>query len=76
MQDNPRLDLDDETADILRELQYCAHGPGWHFAAGQVARAQTVALERGWLVPCAIKPGYLSTSPTGKRLLAAWETGR
>jgi hypothetical protein len=32
---------------ILRELKYCAAKPGFRFATGKIAEAQTEALDQG-----------------------------
>lgn len=64
--------LDD---DMRRELCYCREMCGWRFATGQIADAQTAMLDRGWLEPSPIKPGFVGITPLGRRVLAAWETG-
>lgn len=55
--------------DMLRELRYCAAGPGSRHG-GQLGRAQDEAVKRGWLVALPIA----GTSPV--RLLHLTEAGR
>lgn len=60
----------DALEDVLRELRYCAGGPGSQFKKGQIARAQNAALDQGWLGPVVGSPGLLAPTDAGRRFLA------
>jgi len=62
--------LGDALEDVLRELRYCAGGPGSRFKEGQIARAQDAAFDRGWLSPVTGCPNMLAPTDAGMRFLA------
>jgi hypothetical protein len=58
---------------ILRELKYCAFKPGFRFSTGDIAEAQTAALEQGWLVRCPSDPSLLAITPAGRVMIQQLE---
>lgn len=60
-----------ERDDVLRELTYCkANGFASRYGGGTVARAQDIALGRGWLEPDSQRPGCLVLTAAGRAVLA------
>ncbi len=54
----------------MRELRYCAGGPGQIHKSGGIARGQAAGLAEGWLAPCRGNAGYLELTASGRRRLA------
>ncbi len=61
---------------VLNELLYCREMAAKRWELGPIADAQAQMLDLGWLQHSDVKPGHLAITPRGKRVLAAWETGR